>query len=191
MIYGCHWPIHGERANPLDRVVVAAYLILIAVCVWLWLCCVVLCLLATIPVESLHQPRQNGQLLQTHRPKSAPKVPKYEWMCKNCHHSEMVHMFCLVGAKQCAPYYEPAKSVLTFSSVEYLAIIWKKTILYLQKGRHPGKKYTLHETFFVEVTDSNPVQEWTQQFNPELRLEWKVAKGTWADITKLLCFGPC
>jgi hypothetical protein len=39
-------------------------------------------LLATIPVESQHQPRQNGQLLQGHRPKFPPKHPKYKWMCK-------------------------------------------------------------------------------------------------------------
>ncbi len=49
----------------------------------------------------------------------------------------------------------------------------------------------LNETFFAEVTDSNPVWEWTQQFNPELSLEWKAVKGTQADIIKLCCFGPC
>ncbi len=41
------------------------------------------------------------------------------------------------------------------------------------------------------ATGSNPVWEWTQQFNPELRFEWKVAKGTQVDIMKLFCFGPC
>jgi hypothetical protein len=50
----------------------------------------------------------------------------------------------------------------------------------------------LHETFVDEVTDSNPVWEWTQQYtNPELRLEQKVVKGTRADIMRLLCFGSC
>jgi hypothetical protein len=58
-------------------------------------------------------------------------------------------------------------------------------------GSHANNAKMLHETFFGEVTDSNPVWEWTQQFNPELRFERKVAKGTRADITRLLCFGPC
>jgi hypothetical protein len=61
-----------------------------------------------------------------------------------------------------------------------------------ETGSHDKNAKTLNETFFDEVTDSNPVWEWTQQYtNPELRLERKVAKGTRADITRLLCFGPC
>jgi hypothetical protein len=39
-------------------------------------------LLATIPVESQHWPRQNGQLLHTHITKLALKHSKYDWMCK-------------------------------------------------------------------------------------------------------------
>ncbi len=58
-------------------------------------------------------------------------------------------------------------------------------------GSRANNAKTLNETFFFEVTDSKSVWEWTQQFNPELRLERKVAKGTRADITRLLCFGPC
>ncbi len=42
-------------------------------CVFLWLCFVVRASLATLMVESGHQPRQNGQLLCTHTTKSASK----------------------------------------------------------------------------------------------------------------------
>ncbi len=53
-------------------------------------CCVhvcgcVLCVgatLTTIPVESQHQPRQNGPFLRTHITKLALKHPKYDWMHK-------------------------------------------------------------------------------------------------------------
>ncbi len=59
-------------------------------------------------------------------------------------------MFCLVGPKHCEPCYKPAKSVLKFNYVEYLATFWKKRmILYVQKGRRPGKKYTENVHRFV------------------------------------------
>ncbi len=57
-------------------------LILIIVCVFVVVFCVWEWLLANIPVESQHRPRQNCQLLCTHITKSAPKDPKYKCMCK-------------------------------------------------------------------------------------------------------------
>ena len=60
-----------------------------------------------------------------------------------------------------------------------------------ETGSHANNAKTLHKTFLDEVTDSNPVWEWTKQFNPDFILDWKVAKETWADIKRLRCFGPC
>ncbi len=66
-----HWPTHGRRGpKPLEGRAAAAH---VGCCVFLWLCFVVHSSLATLVVESLHQPRQNGQLLHTHTSKSAPK----------------------------------------------------------------------------------------------------------------------
>jgi hypothetical protein len=82
MIWERRCPIHGERATPLDRAATAAaHVDCCVLCVCLWLC-VWEQLLATIPVESQHRPRQNGQLLQAHRPKFLPKHPKHKWVCK-------------------------------------------------------------------------------------------------------------
>jgi hypothetical protein len=60
-----------ERAKPLEGRVAAAH---IDCCVFLWLCFVVQASLATLVVESLHQSKQNGQLLCTHTTKSAPQT---------------------------------------------------------------------------------------------------------------------
>jgi hypothetical protein len=83
MIWERRCPIHGERAKPLDRV---AWLLMLIVVCCVCVCGFVLCVgstLATIPVESQHQPRQNGQLLHTRITKPALKHPKYGWMCKH------------------------------------------------------------------------------------------------------------
>jgi hypothetical protein len=78
MIWGCCYPIHGERAKPLDRVAAAAHFDCVScVCVCGCMLCVWEQLLATILVESQHWPRQNGQLLRNYIIKSAPKDPKY------------------------------------------------------------------------------------------------------------------
>jgi hypothetical protein len=81
-IWGHHCPTHGERGQ--SHWGAGWWLILLDV----ELCCVVLCVvlfvasdfwfLATVLVESQHQPRQYGQLLRNHNIiKSAPKDPKY------------------------------------------------------------------------------------------------------------------
>jgi hypothetical protein len=46
------------------------------VCVFVVVFCVWGRLLVTMPVESQHWPRKNGQLFQAHRPKFLPKHPK-------------------------------------------------------------------------------------------------------------------
>ncbi len=71
------------------------------------------------------------------------------------------------------------------------AKVLHKTFVAKITGSLASNAKALNETFFAEVTDSNPVWEWTQQFNPELRLERKAAKGTQADIMKLCWFVPC
>jgi hypothetical protein len=98
MIWGHSCPIHGERVKPLDRAAMAVHFdcCVLCMCMWLYFVCGSN-FLATIPVESQHRPRQNGQLLHTHITKSVPKDTKYIWMCvQNCHHSEMLHMFNLL-----------------------------------------------------------------------------------------------
>ncbi len=101
MIWGCHCPIHGERAKPLDRAAAAAHVDCCVLCVCLWLCFVWEWLLATIPEESQHRPRQNGQLLHTHITKLAPKHPKYDWMCKLVIIQRCCTRFAFLGAKLC------------------------------------------------------------------------------------------
>ncbi len=71
------------------------------------------------------------------------------------------------------------------------AKVLHETFVVKVMGSRSNNAKVPHKTFFVEVTDSNPVWEWTQQqANPKL-LEGKEAKGKRADITRLLCFGPC
>ena len=76
--------------------------------------------------------------------------------------------------------------------------VLRKTFVMKVTDSHTNNVKTLHETynakmlyetFIVKVTVSNPVWDWTQQLNPGL--EQKVAKRTWADITRLLRFDPC
>ncbi len=70
-----------ERAKPLEGRVAAAAAH-VGCCV---LCCVVCCDLSeftTILVVTLYQQNKNVQFLHTHITKSAPKHPKYNWMCR-------------------------------------------------------------------------------------------------------------
>jgi hypothetical protein len=125
MIWGCHCPIHGERAKPLDRAAAAAHVdcCVLFVCVFVAVFCVWEQLLATIPVDSQHWPRQNGQLLQAHRPKLLPKHPKHKWMCKLVIIWRCCTCFDFLGAKQCGSFYESAKQMLKIAKISYVVYL--------------------------------------------------------------------
>jgi hypothetical protein len=72
-------------------------------------------LLATIPVESQHRPRQNGQLLQGQRPKFLPNHPKYKWMYKLIIIQRCWTCFDLLVQRSMAAILQACKSVLKFS----------------------------------------------------------------------------
>jgi hypothetical protein len=87
-------------------------------CVCCVLCfVVVICvggrLLATILVESQHQPRQNDPFLHTHITKLALKHPKYDWMCK------------LVIIQRCCTHFDFLPAMLFGQSYECAKIIAK------------------------------------------------------------------
>ncbi len=114
MIWGRRCPIHGERAKPLERAMVAAHVDCCVLCVFVVVFCCVLCVgatLATIPVESPHWPRQNGPFLRTHITKLALKHPKYDWMYKLIIIQRGCTHFDFLLAKLFWPCYECAKKI--------------------------------------------------------------------------------
>jgi hypothetical protein len=74
-------------------------------------------LVATILVESQHQPRQNGPFLRTHITKSALKHPKYNWMCKLVIIQRCCTRFDFLLAKLFGRSYECAKKSLKFAKI--------------------------------------------------------------------------
>jgi hypothetical protein len=93
----------------LVRVLPSCLVCFLVLCVFVVVFCVWGRLLATIPVESQHQPRQNGQLLCTHIIKLALKHPKHDWMRKLVIIQRCCTRFDFLGAKLCGLCYECAK----------------------------------------------------------------------------------
>ncbi len=125
-----HWPTHGGRGpKPLEARAVAAHVgCCVLCCVVLCcvvLCCVVLCCVVCVGLSKCsYQTSSNMILAKSKWPtfacsyhKIGPQTPQIKLDVQTCHHSEMLHMFWLIGAKQCGcgPFYECAESDPKFS----------------------------------------------------------------------------